>query len=649
MGAGGGRLGHGAVLGVWRLARRHTRPPVMVRMDAISHSDDDVTASYGWSGGGGAKSTESWSITMRQSATRNGTYTNYRSATSSAAGSATFQNVARGKWYKASVTGCKTQSNCATVNTGALKAPTLTASLRATTTTITKGNSTEVEVHDVSPDNAALRIQHSSWLRRGSACATQQAGPAAVTIEYSFNGPRTFSFTGCGVGTHTVKLLPKVGSTALGTVSIRVEAKPPPPTTSPKVQITKVFPGTTGVYVEVSWNQTPPADLSELKLSWDQTSGFLCSKPKVSCEGERALATSSSAVTGYTVQNGKFVHDSDYTKFKVVAKGTGGATYEGHFRDNKGNDKFIRTHRLPELSYISNHGRVSEINGFKLFTLGEAGVKVPSSGYRYTFNLTVPEGSGLQVKGSGSSNPTLCQWGSWPREELSLATEKKSFYVVRCAVGNDSTNKLTLTSSATADGQTFYPLGTYAISPRVNHARHQADNTVKYVLDKSALEVQNPNDPGDIGKLMPDAVAWASRQWNQPNLGIRFCTPGSSTNPCGSDNTDGKTVTIRVVTEDHLVFTTHCLNTDSACLPYIDSRDYFVHIRDRDMFVKRTFRSLRGHTFRWTNDKSELARGLHYYLPTVIAHEFGHAAGLFHTSNVQVSERDVMYAPLHVR
>ena len=207
----------------------------MVRMDAISRSNDDLTVSYGWSGGSG-KSTDSWAIAMRQSATRNGTYTNYRSATSPAAGSATFQNVVMGKWYKASVTDCKTQSNCASSESGSVKVPppptpTLTASLRATTTDITKGNSTEVEVHDFSPSNAALRIQHSSWLKRGSVCATQQAEPAAVNIEYSFNGPRTFSFTGCGVGTHTVKLLPKVGNTVLGTISIKVEAKttPPPP------------------------------------------------------------------------------------------------------------------------------------------------------------------------------------------------------------------------------------------------------------------------------------------------------------------------------------------------------------------------------------------------------------------------------------
>ena len=550
--------------------------------------------------------------------------------------------------------------------------PTLTASLRATTTTITRGNSTEVEVHSVSPDNAALRIQHSSWLKRGSACATQQAEPAAVTIEYSFNGPRTFSFTGCGVGTHTVKLLPKVGSTVLGTVSIKVEAKPPPSTpTLPNVRITKVLPGTTGVYVEVSWNQTPPADLSELKLSWDQTSGFLCSKPKVSCEGERTLATSSSAVTGYTVQNGKFVHDSDYTKFKVVAKGTGGATYEGHFRDNKGNDKFIRTHRIPKLMVIKGRQTNIELGSvsWEVFDHAEVRLAGATNAHGYEVAVHLPAGTGLQLKDSASEGctykPTWSPPHLWPTPALVYKPMRGSFYLVRCSIGDWATD-LTLMGRL-KEGNNTYSVGTYVRVEDLRHSRHQSDHTVKYVLGTmppTATPTRTPSAGSERHEpyhptptpiptpAFPAAIATAAATWDGLSNGtdVRFC----KNDTCGSYNVDGQSVSVNVVTPipiptaraSGFITTNPCRHGQVACT----SRGTTLndsHIGRQSMFMPHPLHYSKkfdsGVTYEqksWTDLYHVAEQHEDYrYLPALLLHEFGHTAGLGHS----VTTTDVMH------
>ena len=468
-----------------------TPPPVSVSA-TMSRSDDDLTFSYGWSnGGGGGESTDSWSIKLRQSTTQNGTYSDYRNSTSSIAGSVSFNNVARGKWYKGRVTGCKGQNNCATVDTGTLQVPTPTptpsGSLRATTTTITKGGSTSVEVHSVSPSNAALRIQYPGGLTNGNVCPSGQAGSSSVTqpADIHFNGPRTFTFTGCVVGTYTVKLLPKVGTTALDTISIRVEAQTTPPT-APKVWITKVLPGTTGVYVEFNWSPKRPDSLSKLTLSWGQTTGIWCS-PAIPCNGSAALATSGPSATSRTA-DGHFVQDSGYSKFKIAVEGTWDSTVhkiEGHFRDNNDNDRSVRTQPTPKLMIVGDgRHKGKELGGVEwgMFDYVTVQVQSTQNSSGYDVALHVPAGTGLQLK---TSETEPCTYGStqphvWPTPQLAYHPLGSRFALVRCSLG-DGVTDLTFVGRV-REGNNAYSVGSYAEVENVRQSWHQADHSVTYFV-----------------------------------------------------------------------------------------------------------------------------------------------------------------------
>ena len=644
-------------------------PPTPVSAYAtISRSDDDVTVSYGWSGGGNIQPTDSWTITLRQSATQNGTYTNYRSTTSSSTGSATFQNVARGKWYKARVTGCKGQSNCATVNTGALKAPTLTASLRATTTTITKGNSTEVEVHGVSPSNAALRIQHSSWLRRGSACATQQAEQAAVFIEYSFNGPRTFTFTGCGVGTHTVKLLPKVGNTVLGTVSIRVDAKPPPPntpiaTTTPSVTISNVVPGWNNALVRATTTLPAKTVWTSLRLSWKLTKGT-CKKS--SCDGSIALWPNEEV----KLLKGNFQEASTYLLTltgTIMLSGDEGRTYN--------DTESIDTLPEPEIThrdgqFVFPFPLLRAYNGWmmEVFTVD---IAVKSTRDLYDFSIDVPSETGLQAMTQAMiRNNRTCYWGR--KSSTSTTTREIQrgalyFYrveVVRCAIG-DGTTQLSYIAKA-VDRGVNYDLETYGVA--IPQSWHQADNTVKYVLRTMPPTPTPPPSVGPVSSTLsgaatstptpvattsptpvptpdfPAVVATAAAKWNSiaPVSKALFCL-GSG---CGNSNDDGKSLYIDVVTPvptpsapipaPNALYPPCTPNALGCVVAFVIGK---AHAGDQTMHIPfplyiyrhNGFSGYEPKRFYWTdNPLVALTHGF-YYLPSVVMHELGHSAGLGHS------------------
>ena len=334
--------------------------------------------------------------------------------------------------------------------------PTLTASLRATTTDITRGNSTEVEVHSVSPSNAALRIQHSSWLKRGSACATQQAEPAAVTIEYSFNGRRTFTFTGCGVGTHTVKLLPKVGSTVLGTVSIKVDAKTTPPTPTPLTFGTSTIP--------------------------DQ---FYHVNERV--DFKMPTATGGSGTIRYTVTpsiKGR-VGYNDYTHKIEGVPVNPTETVEHTFTatDEKGKTAKLKFKvavfkvelRVGDLGLDETRWGVFEHDTTTVRTSEKrAGGKKSESGYQ--FSVMIPASTGFQL------NSNACTWPSAPpTSSVKLWSDwtyaNATFDIVRCGIGAGGSAKVEVRVRLENSGTSSL---LYAKHVTIPQSKHQHDHKITF-------------------------------------------------------------------------------------------------------------------------------------------------------------------------
>ena len=449
-------------------------------------------------------------------------------------------------------------------------------------------------------------------------------------------------------------------------------ATPVPPTPTPTatvtpapgpspLTITNVIPGTTNMLVKLLWNPVRlPSEIESLTISWDQTSGFICSKPSVSCPGS-ATFSSSTNVTSLLVEN-DFVADSDYASFTVTATLNTNDEIAGNFEGS------VRTHPVPtpRVTHIYGNSKtpvsLTAFNG-RLMHVATVDLDVTATGHTYEFAVDAPAGTGFRV---GNGADSTCTWPRPVTTTLVWQGPSDPFYLVRCGVGNGSTN---LKIRARVVGErSIYSLGTYA-TVVIPQSWHQADHSVKYVLGTmpptatptpTPTPIIGPIPPTPIGTptetplpLFPAAIATAAAAWNSgtPTPVLTFCREGTS----GCD--DSNHVTINVVTPIPTP-TPGSSATPEASFPcgydalacvqkgwnYGDAhigsqRMYFVH--PLHIYALDDHGNPALEEYMWTNVAS-VAMGMpgYFYLPVVTMHEFGHTGGLGHGS---VSS-DVMYA-----
>ena len=171
---------------------------------------------------------------------------------------------------------------------------------------------------------------------------------------------------------------------------------------------------------------------------------------------------------------------------------------------------------------------------------------------------------------------------------------------------------------------------------------HQADHTVKYRIGVMPTPAPNVASSVDPGVVIPTAIPMAVAAWNNavatPSPHVLFCEGDACTVNNADRNTDGRDVTVEVESGG-LGKGIATVKPRSTSAGWADDND---HINDLEMVIEEPARQPDpfnpSKTLRiiWTNDTAVHGKKVdgsggssrYYYLPTVVMHEFGHAAGL---------------------
>ena len=183
---------------------------------------------------------------------------------------------------------------------------------------------------------------------------------------------------------------------------------------------------------------------------------------------------------------------------------------------------------------------------------------------------------------------------------------------------------------------------------------HQADHTVKYTIGAMLAElVPAP----EASAVITAAIANAVDEWNKavfyvvtPPPHMLFCTGDDCMTSSADRNTDGRTVTIyagKVYCGDPAACVGTTDGSDNDYLTDFSGRDFTAtdyvdedgHMKDLQMRIEEPATQLIDYgdskievRYYWTNDPDQhrdpYGLGMRFYLPAVLMHEFGHAAGL---------------------
>ncbi len=247
---------------------------------------------------------------------------------------------------------------------------------------------------------------------------------------------------------------------------------------------------------------------------------------------------------------------------------------------------------------------------------------IPSSerlaGYQY--HLDVPVDTGFQINSGTSLNSHRCNWSSPPPPNTPWVDPDTSFTIVRCKLGT-GTASITLwkrPKSSTSPSSKAMSLGP------LQQSLHQSDNQVGYSIRTpfmvGAKPAHVPTDYEPNATTTRDGIAHAVSTWKSAQAYVTFEAVSSSpdTTIKGYWNPGTKDDKCDV----------------SSALACVDPDGSGPEIKHQIIWVKYPPLIYSSYALaQWTNNLTEAQEmpDDYYYLPGVLMHEFGHAAGLGHS------------------
>ncbi len=251
----------------------------------------------------------------------------------------------------------------------------------------------------------------------------------------------------------------------------------------------------------------------------------------------------------------------------------------------------------------------------------------------YEFRISVPESTGVYI---GSKRNEECDYSSLPTSRTTtLQSAATPVYLVRCKRG-DGNSAITIESYHVSGTPVANSFGSWTVP----QARHYQNSRVPYRLCNTPTPTPVPSRTPVTLSPTPTAVpeldynqafSLGAGEWNSRSSGMTILRHSGA---CDDSPT------VKMVSA-YFVDTHPCSNSGAlGCVEPISrssTSPQFIIAQKMEIRVKPPVR-------KWTMDINETL-DMFRYLPGVISHEFGHNAGLGHSSR----NTDLMYYTYTVR
>lgn len=421
---------------------------------------------------------------------------------------------------------------------------------------------------------------------------------------------------------------------------------PAPSASLPTVSITATDPGFRTMKVTWEWSSTN-VNITELKIKYHQKSGC----PPITGCTPKYIKLKSPFPTSYIFKGTKddatgLRRNAEY-EFRIEAKiDVAGASFNVS-SDARREDTYAARKVVPQVNQEYG-GTVSPPVNLKdqlweVMMSTRVDFSLPWSGEkqsRYEFALSVPRGTGLQIKyppvGHSDEFHAACAWSGWPSTTSRWVRVNVTLHLVRCGIG-DGVSSIKVKVRNTEHNYEW-EMDDHIV---VEKSWHKQANVVGYRLwslpTDTTLEAFSP------------PIATAAAGWNGERTGLQYCN--TEENDCRDGTGDGTILYILHYNPENAV-NQHCLDS-IACNTY--RRPGYPHRGDQKLYIEQPPysgiaeneegededpRTHKGKDKGMWSTHATRANDDEYHLTSVLMHEMGHAGALGHSfAHSYVSEK----------